>query len=37
MARHGDIEISVVIPCLDEEAAIAEVVNWAWEGMETTS
>jgi len=36
MGRHGDIEISVVIPCLDEEAAIAEVVNWAWEGIDST-
>jgi glycosyltransferase involved in cell wall biosynthesis len=36
MARHGDIEISVVIPCLDEEAAIGEVVNWAWEGIDGT-
>src|SRR2546430_10045900 len=36
MARDGDIEISVVIPCLDEEAAIAEVVNWAWEGIDST-
>jgi glycosyltransferase involved in cell wall biosynthesis len=29
-----DPEISVVIPCLNEEAGIAEVVRWAWEGIE---
>ena len=27
-------EISVVIPCLNEESAISEVVGWAWEGIE---
>jgi glycosyltransferase involved in cell wall biosynthesis len=30
----SDPEISVVIPCLNEESAIAEVVGWAWEGIE---
>jgi glycosyltransferase involved in cell wall biosynthesis len=30
------VEISVVIPCLDEERAIAEVVAWGWEGIERT-
>src|SRR5256886_12923418 len=29
-----DPEISVVIPCLNEESAIGEVVGWAWEGIE---
>jgi glycosyltransferase involved in cell wall biosynthesis len=33
MAAHA-LEISVVIPCLNEESAIAEVVGWAWEGIE---
>ena len=28
------VEISVVIPCLNEERAIAEVVAWGWEGIE---
>src|SRR5881628_1580269 len=27
-------EISVVIPCLDEEAAVGMVVEQAWEGIE---
>jgi glycosyltransferase involved in cell wall biosynthesis len=27
-------ELSVVIPCLNEESAISEVVGWAWEGIE---
>ena len=27
-------ELSIVIPCLNEESAIAEVVGWAWEGIE---
>ena len=30
------VEISVVIPCLNEERAIAEVVAWGWEGIERT-
>jgi len=30
----NDLEISVVIPCLNEESGIAEVVGWAWEGIE---
>jgi len=30
----NDFEISVVIPCLNEETGIAEVVGWAWEGIE---
>jgi glycosyltransferase involved in cell wall biosynthesis len=29
-----DPEISVVIPCLDEEAAVGRVVEQAWEGIE---
>jgi glycosyltransferase involved in cell wall biosynthesis len=29
-----DPEISVVIPCLDEEAAVGRVVDQAWEGIE---
>src|SRR5207247_235501 len=29
-----DPELSVVIPCLNEESAIAEVVGWAWAGIE---
>ena len=29
-----DPEISVLIPCLNEESAISEVVGWAWEGIE---
>jgi glycosyltransferase involved in cell wall biosynthesis len=28
------MEVSVVIPCLNEEAAIGEVVSWAWEGID---
>ena len=27
-------QISVVIPCLDEEAAVGAVVDQAWEGIE---
>jgi glycosyltransferase involved in cell wall biosynthesis len=27
-------EISVVVPCLDEEAAVGAVVDQAWEGIE---
>jgi hypothetical protein len=30
----SDPEISVVIPCLNEEASIGGVVGWAWEGIE---
>jgi glycosyltransferase involved in cell wall biosynthesis len=33
MARAQNLDISVVIPCLNEESAIAEVVAWAWEGI----
>src|SRR5690242_11489576 len=29
-------QISVVLPCLDEEAAVGEVVDQAWEGIEQT-
>jgi glycosyltransferase involved in cell wall biosynthesis len=29
-----DPELSVIIPCLNEESAIAEVVGWAWAGIE---
>src|SRR5204863_2907390 len=28
------LQISVVIPCLDEEAAVGRVVDQAWEGIE---
>jgi glycosyltransferase involved in cell wall biosynthesis len=28
------LQISVVIPCLDEEAAVGQVVDQAWEGIE---
>src|SRR5437762_7827438 len=36
MAEPPRLEISVVIPCLNEEAAIAEVIGWAWEGIDAT-
>ena len=36
MASPGEIEISVVIPCLNEERSIAEVVTWGWEGIAGT-
>lgn len=33
MSAPSNPEISVVIPCLNEERAIAEVVSWGWEGI----
>jgi glycosyltransferase involved in cell wall biosynthesis len=36
MASQADVEISVVIPCLNEERAIAQVVAWGWEGIAGT-
>ena len=33
MAHVSDVEISVVIPCLNEEKAIGQVVAWGWEGI----
>ena len=27
------LEVSVVVPCLDEEAAVGKVVDQAWEGI----
>jgi glycosyltransferase involved in cell wall biosynthesis len=34
MSLARDVEISVVIPCLNEERAIGQVVAWAWQGIE---
>jgi glycosyltransferase involved in cell wall biosynthesis len=33
MALANDVEISVVIPCLNEEQAVGDVVGWGWEGI----
>jgi glycosyltransferase involved in cell wall biosynthesis len=33
LVSSGPPQISVVIPCLDEEAAVATVVEQAWEGI----
>jgi glycosyltransferase involved in cell wall biosynthesis len=34
--EENGIAVSVVIPCLNEEAAVAEVVREAWEGVEAS-
>ena len=36
MVLNQDVEISVVIPCLDEEAGVGKVVDRAWQGIEAT-
>jgi glycosyltransferase involved in cell wall biosynthesis len=35
MATAQDVRISVVLPCLNEEAAVGQVVDEAWEGIES--
>ena len=32
----GDVSVSVVIPCLDEEEAVGAVVDRAWAGIEAS-
>ena len=34
MEAHPTVDITVVIPCLDEEQAVGAVVQRAWEGIE---
>jgi len=31
---RATVEVSVVLPCLDEEAAVGEVIDEAWRGLE---
>ena len=32
--QDGSVEVSVVLPCLNEEAAVGRVIDEAWRGLE---